>query len=143
MLFMPDFHRSPLVFCHDFRRMSFDKKPLLLCARAIYAREKIPLSRKTHVILCSDYTIKKLNAMFRHTNRATDVLSFNFDENGLLGEIYISLERTAVQARRYHVTFGNELKRLFIHGMFHLLGHDHETPGQQRKMAAKEALYCH
>jgi probable rRNA maturation factor len=142
MLFMPAFRASPLVFCHDFKRFPFNKKPLLLCARAIYEREKIPVSRKTHVILCSDYTIKKLNAMFRHMDRPTDVLSFNFDENDLLGEIYISLERTAVQARRYDVTFGNELARLFVHGMFHLLGYDHETPGQQRKMAAKEALYC-
>jgi probable rRNA maturation factor len=142
MVFMPSLPRSPLVFYHDFKRLRFKKEPLVSCARSIYAREKIPASRKTHVILCSDYRIRKLNAMFRHKDRATDVLSFNFDENDLLGEIYISLERTAVQARRYKDTYDNELKRLLVHGMYHLLGYDHEAPADQKKMRKKESFYC-
>ena len=135
--------RSPVVFYHDYTGLAFIKKPVMRCGIAIYAKEKIPVSRKTHVILCSDYKIRKLNAMFRHTDRPTDVLSFNYDDDDILGEIYISLQRAEIQARRYKVSYGNELVRLFVHGMFHLLGYDHETAGQKKKMALKEALYCH
>jgi probable rRNA maturation factor len=110
-------------------------------ARRIYAREKIPVGRKTHVVFCSDDAIRKLNARFRGKNRATDVLSFTFDEADLLGEIYISLRRAAVQARRYHVSRDNEILRLFVHGMFHLLGFDHQILQDRRTMEAKESQY--
>jgi probable rRNA maturation factor len=69
------------------------------------------------------------------------VLSFNYDDNDLLGEIYISLNRARVQARRYRVSCNNEILRLFVHGMFHLLGFDHEKPGDKKKMEAQESHY--
>ena len=96
---------------------------------------------RVNVILCSDYKIKKLNTDFRDKARPTDVLSFNYNDKDLLGEIYISLQRAAVQSKRYGSTFVEEIERLFIHGMFHLLGYDHETPTQRRRMEAKENAF--
>jgi probable rRNA maturation factor len=133
--------KGPLMIYNDSRPIAMPKASLLQTARRIYSREKIPSARKTHVIFCSDYAIKKLNALFRGNNRATDVLSFNYGDDDLLGEIYISLDRARVQARRYTVTRSNEILRLFIHGMFHLLGFDHETERDRRKMEAKESAY--
>jgi len=108
----------------------------------VYAGEGVQSSQRTHVILCSDRTIHRLNAAFRHVDRATDVLSFNYDEPGLLGEVYISLERAAVQARRYGHAYADEMQRLLVHGLMHLLGHDHERPGERRRMEAAESKYC-
>jgi probable rRNA maturation factor len=65
-------------------------------------------------------------------------LSFNYDEDDLLGEIYISLQRAAIQARRYDVSYESEIERLFIHGILHLLGFDHETAPQRKRMEALE-----
>ena len=133
--------KGPLILYGDDTRGALPRNPLLRTARDIYAKKKIPLLRKTHVIFCSDRAIAKLNAMFRGKNHATDVLSFNYDDDDLLGEIYISRQRARVQARRYKVTYDNEMLRLFIHGMFHLLGFDHETARDRRKMEAQESQY--
>jgi probable rRNA maturation factor len=134
--------KGPLLFCHAYKRgVAVPKDPLIRTARRIYGKEKIPLVRKTHVIFCSDRTMMKLNAMFRGRNHTTDVLSFNYDDDDLLGEIYISLNRVRVQARRYKVAFDNEILRLFVHGMFHLLGFDHENALDRRKMEERESQF--
>jgi len=96
------------------------------------------LTRSISVIFCSDHTIRRLNALYRHIDRATDVLSFTIGDQDMLGEIYISLQRAAVQARRYHVAYQEEILRLFIHGFYHLLGFDHEKKSDRQKMELKE-----
>jgi probable rRNA maturation factor len=133
--------KTPISACTDSVRFATPIDALNRLGKRIYSTEKILFSRATHVIFCSDYRIRKLNARFRKKNRATDVLSFNYDDPDLLGEIYISVERAGVQARRYQVTLTDEILRLFVHGMFHLLGFDHETEHDRRKMEAKEFAY--
>jgi rRNA maturation RNase YbeY len=133
--------KLPLLIFHDYKALSYPKKSIITAAKLIYKREKLSGLKKTHVILCSNQKIKKLNSMFLHRNRATDVISFNYSENDLLGEIYISLQRAKTQAKEYKVTYDNEVLRLFVHGMFHLLGFDHETDKDKKKMQAKENIY--
>jgi probable rRNA maturation factor len=101
----------------------------------------VPLKKAIHVIFCSDHVIKKLNTQFRNKPKATDVLSFNYDEEDFIGEIYISLQRAAVQARRFGSTYNEEIERLFVHGMMHLLGFDHEKESDRAEMEKQEALY--
>jgi probable rRNA maturation factor len=107
-------------------------------AELLYRKEHVPFSRKLSVIFCSDISIRKLNVRFRKIDRATDVLSFAFSDDDLLGEIYISPSRAAVQARRYGFTCAEELVRLFIHGFYHLLGYDHDTERRYEEMKKKE-----
>jgi probable rRNA maturation factor len=133
--------RNPVAIFHSYTLLPCPRNALIHTARLIYNREGIPFNQKVHVILCSDRAIQKLNSMFRHKDRATDVMSFNYDETDLLGEIYISLKRATVQAKDYGVTYSNEVQRLFVHGMFHLLGYDHETERDRNKMRKKETLY--
>jgi probable rRNA maturation factor len=133
--------KLPLLIFHDYKTLSYPKKSILAAAMRIYKKEKIPALKKTHVILCSNHKIIKLNSMFLHRNRATDVISFNYGENDLLGEIYISLQRAKAQAKEYKVTYNNEVLRLFVHGMFHLLGFDHETVKDKKKMQKKEIIF--
>jgi probable rRNA maturation factor len=132
---------GPILLIRDTGSGSLPKALIEKAAKRIYARERIPGTRKTHVIFCSDHTIARLNSTFRGKKHPTDVLSFNYDDNDLLGEIYISLQRVRVQARRYGVSYSNEIVRLFVHGMHHLLGFDHEEPGDRRKMEAAESRY--
>jgi probable rRNA maturation factor len=133
--------KQPVLIYHDYKKLNYPKKSILAAAKHIYQKEKMPIAKKTHVILCSNIKIKKLNSMFLHRNRATDVISFNYGENDMLGEIYISLQRAKAQAREYKVTYNNEVLRLFVHGMFHLLGFDHETEKDKKKMRRKEDIY--
>jgi len=133
--------KQSLIIHHDFKSIDI---PLILIqktSKEIYAAEKIDSSMQTHVIFCSDAVIKKLNRQFRKKDKATDVLSFNYNEPDLLGEIYISLQRARLQAKEYKVLFDYEIKRLLVHGMFHLLGFDHKKPSDAKKMQAKEKPY--
>ena len=130
-----------VVFFHDYRSLPFPRKLLNKIADKIYKNEKIIRNKSVNVVLCSDYTIRKLNKNYRKIDRTTDVLSFPFKENNLLGEIYISTQRAAVQARRYNLTYAQEVGRLFIHGMFHLLGYDHETNKERKLMESHEGRY--
>ncbi len=106
-----------------------------------YSKERISKKKETNLIVCSDYMIKKLNRRFRKVNRSTDVLSFSFNDKDFLGEIYISLKRTEVQARRYGCSFSDEFLRLFIHGLLHLAGYDHKNRPERMIMEKKTNYY--
>jgi len=89
--------------------------------------------------------MQSLNLRYRGMNRITDVLSFPMGESGgasdakVLGDIVICAPRAALQAKRYGVSFYEELLRLLFHGLLHLLGYDHEAGSyQKRKMESKE-----
>lgn len=100
------------------------------------------------VTFVDDAQIHELNRIHRGVDRPTDVLSFSQlegeDMGALpegaplpLGDIVISLERCAEQAREYGHSFERELGFLVGHGMLHLLGYDHQTPEDEAVMMAK------
>jgi rRNA maturation RNase YbeY len=94
--------------------------------------------------LVDDGKIENLNERFLNRKRPTDVLAFLFDDRnkkGVWGEIYISEERAREQAVNYGVTFNNELTRLIIHGILHLLGYNDDTLKRSRIMKAREEFY--
>lgn len=91
------------------------------------------------IVVSTDAQIRKLNRDWRQKDKATDVLSFEQDaKRGLLGDVVISLDTAARQAREGALPLTVELARLLAHGLLHLLGHDHEEPADARRMAAAE-----
>lgn len=89
--------------------------------------------------------MRRLNREYRGLDKTTDVLSFPLHEAGAigpgdaLGDIVISIPRTAAQAEAYGVSFNNELLRLLLHGLLHLIGYDHEKNAyQKQRMQRKE-----
>ncbi len=133
---------AQLTIIHDYTRIQFPRRTLELAADTIAGTEKGVAARPVNCILCSDYRIRKLNRDYRGFDQVTDVLSFPFNDPDFLGEIYISLQRAAVQARRYGHTRDYELLRLFVHGYLHLLGYDHQAESGRRRMEHRERLYC-
>ena len=90
--------------------------------------------KKAAIVFVGDEAIRKLNRQFRGKNDVTDVLSFPskaepFEvENGSqLGEVVISTQRAAAQAKDHGLSFSDEVKQLILHGLLHLCGYDHET----------------
>ena len=126
---------------HKYESLPCPKDALIKTARAVYRREGVSAGQSTEVILCSDYAIRKLNRQYRGKDRATDVLSFPFGDDDLLGEIYISLQRAKVQAKRYGLTYDGELKRLLVHGLLHLMGYDHHKRADREIMEEREQIY--
>lgn len=95
--------------------------------------------------LTDDEGIAELNRTYRGKRGPTDVLSFSLFEGdhadhrgSLLGDVVIGLPQAARQARAAHRGIDRELALLTIHGVLHLLGHDHERDGEARAMRAEE-----
>jgi probable rRNA maturation factor len=95
--------------------------------------------------LVDDAEIAALNLRHRRRRGPTDVLSFSLVEGAyaahrgaLLGDVVISLDTAARQARRGRRSLDQEALRLLIHGALHLIGHDHVRPRQARVMRAAE-----
>lgn len=127
---------------NDVRRSGVDPRALKQTARALLAavgREHASLS----ISLVGDAAIARINAEHRAKDTPTDVLSFPLepdprDPEQLLGDIVISVDTARRQAAEYDATLQRELYRLMIHGLLHILGHDHEAAGERRRMEAEE-----
>lgn len=79
---------------------------------------------------------------YRNVEGPTDVLSFGYDSPGLLGEIYVCPQYVRENAKYFKVSFGEELTRVCVHGILHLLGYDHETSeSDAKKMFEKQENY--
>jgi len=96
---------------------------------------------EVEINIVSDYTIKKLNYNYRGINKKTDVLAFAWQEDkklksNFLGQIYISYPQIVRQARLYKLSISEELTRMIVHGLLHLLGYDHQTEKQTKRMFA-------
>jgi len=97
---------------------------------------------QAQAVLTHDEEIGRLNTEYRGVERPTDVLSFFYggdsispaDEEAVVGEVYISLERAAAQAAEQGVSLLDELGRLMTHGLLHLAGYEHETEAGLRVM---------
>ncbi len=67
----------------------------------------------------------KINSKYLNHNYSTDIITFNYGKNNDLdGEIYISIDDAASNAKRYGVSFFEEVLRIIIHGFLHLIGYD-------------------
>jgi probable rRNA maturation factor len=97
------------------------------------------------LVWVSDRQIKALNSQYRKKNKATDVLSFSYlkeiDESGLIGQIIISTDTLRRQAEQQGHAYRTEAEVLFVHGVLHILGYDHETKKGFAKMLQLEQKY--
>lgn len=97
------------------------------------------------LVLARDPQLRILNREWRGIDRATDVISFAYDEHELDaatrpvgGDLVFSLDRVAKQAKRFRVSVGAEFARLVIHGALHLCGHDHKDEHERLLMRKRE-----
>ncbi len=96
------------------------------------------------VVLVGQGMMRKLNKKYRGKNSVTDVLSFEgveMEQEKELGEIVICLREVNKNAKRLKSSLEKELATVFIHGLLHLLGHDHEQSDQQAQEMVKKQNY--
>jgi probable rRNA maturation factor len=81
------------------------------------------------IAFVSDKRIRELNRQFRGVDKATDVLSFPADDpdESDLGDIAVSVDTAATQAKENGLKLDEEIAQLILHGLLHLSGYDHET----------------
>lgn len=104
-------------------------------------KEKHTISDITY-IFCSDKFLLQLNQKFLHHETLTDIITFDYSAGGTIaGEIYISIERVEENALKFDCPFADELHRVMIHGVLHLMGYKDKKPGDKLMMRKKEEAY--
>ncbi len=91
--------------------------------------------RELEIIFLSDAAIKRINGKYKHSNRVTDVLSFDL---GSCGQILISSDMALKNSRVFSTSLEKELVLYVIHGILHLFGYDDEEISARSKMFRKQ-----
>ena len=108
--------------------------------REAIAEEGFELSR-LDFIFCSDEFLLELNRTHLGHDYYTDIITFPLNDNPLLAEIYISIDRVRSNADGLQIPFEDELQRVMIHGVLHLCGYDDHTEDDIQIMRQKEDEY--
>jgi len=102
-------------------------------------KEEGKKSDNVSIILVSDDYLLEVNRKFLKHDYKTDVISFDLGENEVIdGEIYISVDRANVQARRFKTSLEREVLRLIVHGILHLTGWNDATRSEKLRMRKRE-----
>lgn len=94
------------------------------------------------IIFCSDNYILDVNLKYLQHDYFTDIITFDYCEGNVLsGDLFISVDSVRENASFYGTEFSDELNRVIVHGLLHLIGYDDHTEDEQRVMREKENYY--
>lgn len=95
-----------------------------------------------NIIEIANKKIIKLNKDYLNRSYKTDIIAFNFNEGDIIsGDLYIAPDVVKENANRFNTVFNNEMKRVVIHGVLHLVGYDDRDVKEVKEMRRKEDLY--
>jgi rRNA maturation RNase YbeY len=90
-------------------------------------------------VFVSDEELYEMNVKYLNHNTLTDIITFNYVENEIVsGDIFISVDRVKENAVDFNVSFENELLRVMVHGLLHLMNYNDKTDEEQDLMTLKE-----
>ena len=95
-----------------------------------------------NIIFCSDPYILEVNLKYLQHDYFTDIITFDYCEKDILsGDLFISIDSVLENARYYGTAFEDELDRVMVHGLLHLIGYDDHTEEEIAVMRQKENYY--
>lgn len=126
-------------------RASVDRERVSRVVQETLRQERIAKPLGVGLLVTDDENIKRLNLRYRGQDQETDVLAFPMQDNDSgfvspaslaphLGEVVISYPRVEAQAKEYCQSVAEELDRLVVHGVLHLLGYDDQTVEDRERM---------
>ncbi|MCX7636427.1 MAG: rRNA maturation RNase YbeY [Cyclobacteriaceae bacterium] len=94
-------------------------------------------------IFCTDRYLLKINQSYLRHHSLTDIITFQYNETGqpLEGDIFISIPRIRENAKKFKATFNDELHRVMVHGLLHLMGYTDKKTHDKAIMRKKETTY--
>ena len=138
------FGRMPIHYRNEVRGSGVDARALKRTMQSLLSAVD-ERDASISVTLVDDPAIQSINRDHRGKDKPTDVLSFPLEpwdvdgtQERMLGDIVISIDTARRQAADYDATLQNEIYRLLIHGLLHVMGHDHMEPEERAEMEAEE-----
>lgn len=128
------FHQEEL----DFQLASEDKISLWL--KALISEEQKDFTT-INIVFCNDAYLLKKNQEYLDHDTYTDIITFQYSEEPLEGDIFISIERVKENALTLKNTFESELNRVIAHGVLHLCGYGDKSDEEKAIMRSKEDFY--
>ncbi|MBQ1682787.1 MAG: rRNA maturation RNase YbeY, partial [Bacteroidales bacterium] len=127
--------------CEDIR-FEFKGKTLNNKWLKMVAESEVKRLGDISIIFCSDPYILDINQRYLQHDYFTDIITFDYCEGKVLsGDLFISIDTVRENAAEYGASFEEELSRVMVHGLLHLIGYDDHTPEEQKEMRGKEDYY--
>lgn len=124
--------------------ISFNFKQRLLNNRwlKLVAGSEMRRIGNVNIIFCSDNYILDVNMKYLQHDYFTDIITFDYCEGDVLsGDLFISIDSVRENSIFYGVSFEDELNRVIVHGLLHLIGYDDHSDEQIKEMRFKEDYY--
>ena len=130
------------VFVADEQTHPVDRDRLLRLASYVLRDQRVPEAMEVSLLFVDRASIAELNAHHMGSDGPTDVLAFPIDmpgetragEPSILGDVVLCPEIAATQAEQRGLSTDSEIELLVVHGLLHLLGHDHADPDERSRM---------
>jgi len=94
-----------------------------------------------NIIFCSDDFLLEYNKTYLQHDYYTDIITFEYGANPVEGDLFISLDRVTDNARSREISLQDEVDRVIIHGVLHLLGYGDKSEVEKKKITEKEDFY--
>jgi rRNA maturation RNase YbeY len=106
------------------------------------AESEVKKIGQVNIIFCSDNYILDINQKYLQHDYFTDIITFDYCENDVLsGDLFISVDSVRENAVFYKTEFTDELNRVIVHGLLHLIGYDDHSDVDIKMMRSKENYY--
>lgn len=129
-------------FCEDVDfKPKNSRKTISWIKDTIKAEKKVP--GELSFIFCSDNHLLQMNIEYLQHNTFTDIITFDTskEDDLICGDIFISIDRVRDNARKFKKEIDDELHRVIIHGVLHLIGYSDKTTNKKSIMRGKEDAY--